>query len=256
MSRDETYQGEAGGPLAYMASNSVAANLLMLAIVAAGLISLNGIVFDMWPTLPFNQIEVSMAYPGATPDEVEESIILKIEEQVSPLDNVKAVNSVAAPGMASVRIELKSGTDLDNAMDDIKAAVGRIESFPGGAERPQFRELTNLQSVIRLIIYGDISERSLKELARQIEDELASLPDVSEVDVTGVRDYEISIEVPLQRLRALGLTLQDVAQVVRRGSLDLSAGSIETPGNAGARPHPWPALRSAGFRGHHRPRRK
>ena len=228
MSRDDTYLGEVGGPLAYMASNSVAANLLMLAIVAAGLVSLNGIVFDMWPTLPFNQIEVSIAYPGATPDEVEEAIILKIEEQVSPLDNVKTVNSVAAPGMASARIELKSGTDLDIAMDDIKAAVGRIQSFPGGAERPQFRELDNLQSVIRLIVYGDISERSLKELARQIENGLTALPDVSEVDVNGVRDYEISIEVPLLRLRSLGLTLQDIAHTIRRGSLDLSAGSIDT----------------------------
>ena len=228
MSPDNGPHTEPSGPIAFMAGNSVAANLLMLAIIAAGLLSLNGIVFDMWPTIPFNQIEVTIAYPGATPDDIEESIVLKIEEQVSPLDNVKTVHSVAAPGMASVRIELKSGTDLDIAMDDIKAAVGRIRSFPGGAERPQFREMTNLRSVIRLIVYGDVPERSLKELAHQIEDELATLPNVSEVDVTGVRDYEISIEVPLQRLRALGLTLQDVAHAVRRGSLDLSAGSLET----------------------------
>ena len=228
MNPDNGNYKEESGPIAYMAGNSIAANLLMWAIVAAGLLSLNGIVFDMWPTLPFNQIEVTVAYPGATPDDVEESIVLKIEEQVGPLDNVKTVNSVAAPGMASVRIELKSGSDLDIAMDDIKAAVGRIQSFPASAERPQFREMTNLQSVIRLIVYGDVPERSLKELAHQIEDELAALPYVSEVDVTGVRDYEISIEVPLQRLRSLGLTLQDVAYAVRRGSLDLSAGSIET----------------------------
>ncbi len=228
MSSDNGTHQEPSGPIAFMASNGVAANLLMLAIVAAGLLSLNGIVFDMWPTIPFNQIEVTIAYPGATPDDIEESIVLKIEEQVSPLDNVKTVHSVAAPGMASVRIELKFGSDLDIAMDDIKAAVGRIRSFPGGAERPQFREMTNLRSVIRLIVYGDVPERSLKELAHQIEDELAALPDVSEVDVTGVRDYEISVEVPLQRLRALGLTLQDVAHAVRRGSLDLSAGSLET----------------------------
>ena len=211
-----------------MAGNNIAANLLMLAIVAAGFLSLNGIVFDMWPTLPFNQVEVSVAYPGATPDEVEESIAIKIEEQVSPLNDVKAVNSVSAPGMASVRIELKDGADMDRAMDDIKSSVGRIQSFPGGAERPMFKELTNLQSVMRLIVYGDVSERSLKELAHQIKDKLAALPNVSEVDVTGIRDYEISIEVPLQQLRALGLTLQDIAHAVRRSALDLSAGSIDT----------------------------
>ena len=103
MSPDSGTHQEPSGPIAFMASNGVAANLLMLAIVAAGLLSLNGIVFDMWPTIPFNQIEVTMAYPGATPDDIEESVVLKLEEQVSPLDNVKTVHSVAAPGMASVR---------------------------------------------------------------------------------------------------------------------------------------------------------
>ena len=135
---------------------------------------------------------------------------------------------IAAPGMASIRIELKSGTDIGRALDDIKTAVGRIQSFPGGAERPEFREMTNRQSVIRLLVYGNISERSLKELAYQVEDELASLPAISSVETSGVRDYEISIEVPLSRLRALGLTLADIANTIRHGSLDLSAGSIET----------------------------
>ena len=225
---DSDYGGERAGPLAYMAHNRVAANLLMLGIVVAGLLSINGIVFDMWATLPFNQVEVSVPYPGATPDEVEESIVAKIEEQVEGLDTVKSVNAVAAAGMASVRVELKSGADMDRALDDIESAVGRIQSFPDGAERPSFREMTNLQSVVRLIVHGDLSERALKEVAFRIEDELTALPGVSEVDTTGVRDYEISIEVPLGRLRALGLTLEDVAQAIRADSLDLSGGRITT----------------------------
>ena len=220
--------GEPAGPLAYMASNGVASNLLMLAIVAAGLLSLNGIVFDMWPTLPFHQVEVSVAYPGATPDEIEESIVTRIEERVAPLNNVKSVNAVAAPGMASVRVELKSGTDMSQALDDIESAVGGIQSFPGGAERARFREIDNLQSVVRLIVYGDVPERSLKEIARQIEDELAALEGVSEVDTTGARDYEISVEVPQHQLRALGLTLRDIAEAVRASSLNLSGGRIDT----------------------------
>ncbi len=169
-----------------------------------------------------------MAYPGAAPDEVEESIVAKIEEEVRGLEDVKSVKSVAAPGIASVRVELKTDTDISRAMDDIKAAVGRIQSFPGAAERPEFREMSNRQSMIRLIAYGDISERALKELAYQIEEDLTSLPSVSYVETTGTRRYEISIEVPLVRLRALGLTLRDVADAVRRASLDLSAGSIDT----------------------------
>ena len=228
MSPDNGTHTEPSGPIAYMAGNSVAANLLMWAIIAAGLVSLTGLEREAWPTVPFYHVEVSMPYPGATPEEVEESIIAKIEDQVSGLDDVKAVKSVAAPGMASVRIQMDSRTDMDRALDDIESAVNRIQSFPAGAERPQFREMTNRQSMMRLIVYGDVPERSLKELAYQIEDELTTLPSVSQVEVSGVRKYEISIEVPLHRLRALGLTLPGIANTIHRSSLELSAGSIDT----------------------------
>ena len=228
MTSNDSNHGERSGPIAYMASNGVAANLLMWAIIAAGVVSLTGLQREAWPEVPFFQIEVSMAYPGATPEEVEESIVVKIEDEVSGLDDVKSVKSIAAPGMASVRVEVKSGTDMGQAMDEIKSAVGRIQSFPGEAERPQFREMTNRQSMMRLIVYGNASERSLKELAHRIEDELTSLSGVSQVEISGVRNYEISIEVPLRQLRALGLTLNDIASAVRRSSLDLSAGSIDT----------------------------
>ena len=228
MSPDDPAHGEQPGPIAYMAGNGVAANMLMLAIIAAGLVSLTGLEREAWPTIPFNHIEVSMAYHGASPDEVEEAIVVKIEEQVSGLEDIKAIKSVAAPGMASVRIQVKSGTDIGRVLDDIESAVDRITSFPAGAERPQIREMTNRQSIIRLIVYGDVSGRSLKEIAYQIEDELATLENVSDVETSGVQDYEISIEVPLQRLRSLGLTLEDVANAIRLGSLDLSAGSIDT----------------------------
>ncbi len=228
MNRTDAHHGEPGGPIAYMASNRVAANLLMFGILAAGLVALGGLERQSWPVVPFNTIEISVVYPGAVPEEVEESVIVKIEEQVEALADVKAVKSIAAPGLASVRVELKSGTDISEAMDEVQSAVARIQSFPSVAERPQFREMDNRTSMIRLIVYGDIPERSLKELAYQIEDELGSLPSVSQVVTTGTRAYEISIEVPLARLRALGLTLEDVAQAVRGSSLDLSAGSIET----------------------------
>ena len=228
MSPDNGNHQEPSGPIAFMAGNSVAANLLMWAIIAAGLVSLTGLEREAWPTVPFYHVEVSMPYPGATPEEVEESIIAKIEDQVSGLDDVKAVKSVAAPGMASVRIQMDSRTDMAQALDDIESAVNRIQSFPASAERPQFREMTNRQSMMRLIVYGDVPERSLKELAYQIEDDLTMLPSVSQVEVSGVRKYEISIEVPLHRLRALGLTLPDIADTIHRSSLDLSAGSIDT----------------------------
>ena len=228
MSRDPIDHRERPGPLAYMAGNGIAANILMMGIVAAGLVSLTGLEREAWPTTPFYHIEVSMAYPGATPEEIEESIVVRIEDQVSGLDDVQAVKSVAAPGIASVRVQMDSGTDMDQALDEIESAVNRIQSFPAGAERPRFQEMDNRFSMMRLIVHGDISERSLKELAHRIEDDLTTLPSVSQVEVSGVRNYEISIEVPLHRLSALGLTLADVAAAIRRSSLDLSAGSIDT----------------------------
>ena len=115
MSRTDAYQGEPGGPIAYLASNRVAANLLMFAILAAGLVALGALERQAWPTVPFNTIEVSVVYPGATPDEIEESIVVKIEEQVEALADVKVVKSLAAPGLASVRAEWKTGADMGEA---------------------------------------------------------------------------------------------------------------------------------------------
>ncbi len=228
MKPDATHHGEKPGPIAYMASNSVVANLLMFAIVAAGLVSLTGLEQEAWPAVPFNMFEISVPFPGATPEEVEDAIVVKVEDEVRGLADVKAVRSVAAPGMASVRVEVRSGTDMGAKQDEIESAISRIQTFPGGAERPRVREMTNAQSVIRLILYGNVPERSLKELAYRIEDGLAALPSVSQVGISGMRDYEISIEVPLQRLRALGLTLTDIANTIRRNSLELSAGTIDT----------------------------
>ena len=219
---------EARGPIAYMARNGVAANLLMFFILAAGFFSLGGLVQEVFPEISLDQVVVSVPYPGATPDEVEESILRKVEEQIEGVDNVKEVRSTAAEGRGSVAVELELGADVARALDDIKAQVDRIQTFPAGAERPEVSELTNRQSVIRLVLFGDVGERALKELAYRVEDGLSALPVVSYVETTGIRDYEISVEVPLHQLRALGLTLGDIAGAVRGGSLDLSAGSIDT----------------------------
>lgn len=219
---------EARGPIAYMARNGVAANLLMFFILAAGFFSMGSLVQEVFPEISMDQIVISVPYPGATPDEIEESILRKIEEQIEAVDDIKEIRSTAAEGRGSVVVELQLGSDVARALDDVKAQVDRIQTFPAGAERPEVTELTNRQSVIRLVLFGDVGERTLKELAYRTEDGLSALPVVSYVETTGIRDYEISVEVPLHQLRALGLTLGDVAGAVRGGSLDLSAGSIDT----------------------------
>ena len=217
-----------GGAIAYMARNGVAANLLMFFILIAGFFALTTLVQEVFPEISLDRVNISVAYPGATPDEVEESIILKIEEQIEGVEGLKQTRSTAAEGRGTVVAEVELGEDLNRFLDDIKAQIDRIQTFPAGAERPEVTEVTTRQSVIRLVLYGDVSERTLKELAYRTEDALSALPEVSYVETTGVREYEISIEVPLQRLRALGLTLRDISNAVRGGSLDLSAGSIDT----------------------------
>ncbi len=228
MSARDPSQGEAPGPIGYMAGNGMAANLLMLGIVIAGLVSLTGLVREAWPVFVFNTIEVAVSWRGANPQEVEESIIDKIEDQVRGLKDVHKVRSVAAPGVASVLIEMKTGADMSEALDNVESAVSRIDNFPEGAERPVIAETDNSRSAVRLVIHGDVGERALKGFALQVESELAALPEVTRVEISGARDYEISIEVPARRLRALGLTLGDIAAAIREDSLNLPAGRIET----------------------------
>ena len=218
------------GPVSYMAGNRVAANLLMFMILAAGGLAAGGLVQEVFPEFSLDQIRISVSYPGATPEEVEESVVRRIEEHVKAVDGVGDLVSTASEGQGFVVAELRSGADPARALREVKAEVDRITTFPAGAERPEVTELTSRQSVMRLALFGDVPERTLKEVAYRTEDELAALPEVSLVETSGVRPYEISIEVPAHRLRALGLTLADVADAVRRGSMDLSAGRIDASG--------------------------
>ena len=138
MNTGDNFHGERPGPIAYMAGNSVAANLLMWAIIAAGLVSLTGLDREAWPTTPFYHIEVSMAYPGATPEEIEESIVVKIEDQVSGLDDVKAVKSVAAPGIASVRVQNGFRYGHGAGVERYRVRGQSHSVFPGRRRSSQF----------------------------------------------------------------------------------------------------------------------
>ncbi len=211
-----------------MAANPIAANLLMGFLLFVGLISAAGLPQEFLPEASLDRIQVLVPYPGAAPQEVEESIVRKIEEQLQSVEGLKRTESSAAEGLGSVIVEFRQGTDLSRALGDVKAQVDRILTFPADAERPEVREVTSRQNIFRLVVYGAASERTIKELAYGIEDGILALPEVSYAQISGIRNYEISIEVPLERLRGLGLTLDDVALAVRQGSLELSAGKIST----------------------------
>ncbi|MDG2004027.1 MAG: efflux RND transporter permease subunit, partial [Novosphingobium sp.] len=217
-----------GGIIAFMAKNGVASNLLMLFMLMAGYVAYNTIVQEAFPENSLDTISVSVAYPGATPEEIEESIVQKVEEAVESIEGVKKVTAVAAEGAGTVLVELRIGTSIDRALDDVKSEIDQIQTFPLEAEEPDIREVTTRQSVLSVAIFGDVPERSLKEAAFQLEDSISALPEVSYVQTSSVREYRIYIDVPQDRLRALGLSLNDVARTVAAGSLDSPAGTIET----------------------------
>ncbi len=214
--------------IAYMAQNSVAANLLMLLILFLGILNVSRIPQEVFQEASLDAVEIRAEYRGASPEEVEDGVVRRIEEAIEGVDGIDQISSVAAENVGVVTVRLKLGTDVDKALDDIKSGVDRINTFPAEAERPVVRELTNRRNVLQIAIYGDASEHTLKALAEQVKDDLTALDEISFVRMTGVRDYEISIEVSESALAAYGLRLADVATAVRRGSLDLPGGTLET----------------------------
>jgi multidrug efflux pump subunit AcrB len=220
------------GLIAWMARHPVAANLLMTFLVIAGLTSALTLKQEVFPEIEIEVIEVRVVYQGAAPDEIEEAIIQRIEEQIEGIEGIQRVNSYAAEGVGVVRAELTREARVPRKLDEIKSAVDRITTFPEEAERPEVKELTTRQRVIELAVYGDAGEAVLREFAYRVKDELAATPGISLVQVARVRNYEISIEVPNDALRAYGLTLQDLAATVKRSSLDLPGGDIKAQGES------------------------
>jgi len=215
------------GAIAWMARNSVAANLLMLFLVLVGFVSVSSIVQEVFPEASLDSIQIRVTYPGASPEEVEESIVQKIEEQIEGVDGIRRVASVAAENVGVVTAQLRFGENVTRVLDDVKSEVDRITTFPEDAEEPEINEVTTRRQAIQLAIHGDVPERSLKELANRMKDELTANTNISYVSVSGVRAYEISIEVSETALSAHGLSLDAITMAVRRGSLDLPGGSIK-----------------------------
>lgn len=218
------------GPLAFMAKNSVAANLLMAILMIGGLLMAPRIKQEVFPEVNLDIVTVSVAYPGASPSEVEKGVILPIESAVGGIDGVKTVRATASEGVGTVTVELLTTANPETALNDIKSSVDRITSFPPDIERPTVSLLSNRMAVISLVLYGDASEHQLHALAERAKDELLQDPRVTLVELSGVRPLEISVEVPQEKLRAFGVTLSQVAGAISAGSIELPGGSLKTPG--------------------------
>ena len=175
----------------WMANNHVAANLLMMIFIVGGLVMAFAIKQEVFPEIDLDLVQVTVAYPGAGPEEVEDGIILKIEENLSSLTGIKEITSVANEGVGTVTAEILRDEDIDLMLQDIKAEVDRITTFPEDAEKPVVTKIANRREVVSLVVYGNAPERSLREQAEAMRDDLLAIPGITQVDLRGVRPYEI-----------------------------------------------------------------
>jgi len=216
--------------LKWFAENSVVANLMMLLIVVAGVLTIPTITKEVFPEFDLDMITVSVRYLGAAPEEVEEGVCVKVEEAIQDLEGIKRITSTASEGSGSVLVELEEGADSRELLNDIKARVDAIDTFPEETEKPVIAEVTNRRQVIDLAISGDVGEKVLTAVGERVRDEIAAINGISQVELVSARPYEISIEVSEENLRRYNLTFDAVARAVRMSSLDLPGGSIRTEG--------------------------
>jgi len=218
------------GPLAWMARNHVTANLLMLFLLIGGLFTAATIKKEVFPEFDLDVVSVSVAYPGASPEEVERGVVLAIEEAVRGLDGIKELTSTAAEGSGRVTIELHADANAQKIYTEIRQQVDRITTFPVDTEQPQVSLAARRRQVLSLQIFGAASETALRETVEQVRDRLLQAPGITQIDITGGRDFEIIVEVPQAQLRRYDLTLEDIAERLSAASVELPGGSLDTRG--------------------------
>ena len=216
--------------IAWFVNNPVAANLLMMILVAGGLLALPLIHQEEFPTLDVDAVQIRVPYLGAAPEEVESAVCVRVEEAIEGTEGIDKVTSQSSEGMCFVNVELVAGVDRTKAANDIKSKVDAIDAFPVETEQPITAEVSIIATVFEIAISGPADERTLKLIGQKIRDDLAALPGVSKVELQFARPYEISIEVSEHTLRRHGLTLAAIAQAIQRSSLDIPGGSIKTEG--------------------------
>lgn len=215
------------GLISWFARNSVAANLMMLFILIMGIVSYFTIPRQMFPNLEINYIEIDASYRGASPQEIEESILIKIEESLKDVTEIKKLISRSFRNSGRVTLEIFPKSDLAEVLDKVKLRVDSIATFPADMEPVNVRQIEFRQEVIEMSLVGDAPLSALKPLAKQIEDELLALGNVSLVQLDAPED-EIAIEIQPEVLRKYNLTLADVSAAIRRYSANFSAGQLRT----------------------------
>ncbi len=218
------------GPIRWMAGNSVAANLLMLALLIGGFFWGTQIKQEIFPEFNLDLVIVSVIYPGASPEEVSEGIILPIEEAIENVDGIEEVVSTAYEGRGEVRVEARIDADLQQLATDIKNEVDRIYAFPDDAETPLVTIPSHKRKVLTLLVYGEQNPKVLREVTEMVRDQLLQDSGITQLELLGERPLEMSIEVSQAQLRAYNLTLEQIALKVRGAARDIPGGTIKTAG--------------------------
>jgi len=202
----------------------------MLFIIVAGVISSFSLRKQTTPEFEFNNVNISVPYLGAAPQEVEEGVVVKIEEAIQDVRGIVEINSRSREGIGTVTAEVSRDENIDDVLNEIKTRVDAISTFPALTEKPIYSKQDFIIPVVFVTIHGDIDEFTRKGIAQDVRDELLQMPEINQVDFLGDRDYEISIEVSELTLRQYGLTMSEVSQAVRNSSVDVPGGTIRTRG--------------------------
>ncbi|MEE4294931.1 MAG: efflux RND transporter permease subunit, partial [Xanthomonadales bacterium] len=221
-------RGPYAATIDWFARNAVAANLLMVILLAGGLASVFSIKKEIQPRIETNFISINVPFLGATPLDSEEGVVIKIEEAIQDIEGIEEIISTAGRGYGNVSVEVDADYEVTEVMDEVKNRVDSISTFPENTEKPVISRTQFQQQVVMVTVYGDVNERTLKEYAKQVRNEIVTLPGVTRAEILGARPYEISIDVSEFTLQAYDLTLAEVAQAIRQGSIDLSAGAIRS----------------------------
>lgn len=217
------------GLIAWFARNSVAANLLMIFIIAWGLSALTSrIPLEVFPSFELDNVNIVVPFRGASPGEVESGVTIKVEEAIQDVEGIKRITSLSNEGSSSVFVQVSNGYDTREVRDEIKQRVDGINTFSDEVGTPSITIPSASREVISVVVAGDLPERELRLIASRVRDDLLALPNVSSVALTGVRDYEIGVEISRQVLDRYQLTLAEVAQAIQSSSLDLATGVITT----------------------------
>jgi multidrug efflux pump subunit AcrB len=216
------------GSIAWMVRNRVTPNLLMLVLLVGGLFAALNMKQEVFPEFTLDFVTVRVPYPGASPEEVEQGIVLAIEEEVRGIDGIKELTSTAGEGSGSVQAELEAGSDHQKIYQDIQQAVGRITTFPDDAEEPQVTLASRRRDVLEVHLYGGVDPWTMRNVAEQVRDRLLQDPNISLVDLEGAREFEIHIQPSLEVLRRYNLTFDDIANRVARMSVEIPGGGVKT----------------------------